>query len=787
MSSLANTDTRAHTGAELKILWNTVMRHWYLFAICLAMAFVAAYFYLRFTPPMYQVEAQVLIKDEKSYGEDILFAELGLGKKIKNMENEVLVLLSSPLMTDVVFNNNLQYRYFKSEGPILEEIYEDPPVRVLDWTGTKPSSRVTGLVVADEQGGYHFTVGENEYSGEFGGQLELPEGNIILWSSPDLKPGDELIVMALSVPEMVGYFHENLEVAIAGEESSTLVLNLKDPIAQRAHDVLMGLIEAYNKHSIDEKNKGYEGAIRLINERLEMISEELSEVEMDVEEFKSGSVTVELSAEGSLLMSEMAAYDHTISDLEVQLDVMASIREVLMKNIRSRELVPTNLSINSVTLSNELQSFNKLVSQFEQQERRLGPDHPELQLLAKQIDNLRKSIIDNLGSIEQELRFKLQASREQKGILGSRTRSLPRRERKLMEKERRKVVVENLYLYLLQKREESAISMAITTSTGSVVEPSNVPEVPVSPKRSQIWLISMFLGLALPGGIIMLMNHLNDKVEDATSIAKITSVPVLGSIATSRKETSMVVQEKTNSVVAEMFRLLRADLMYLTPGEDLNVLLITSSFSGEGKSFISMNLGMTVALTGKKVVIIELDLRKPKQEEYFGLGQNNVGVVNYLVDQNVGISEIITPSGYHKGLDVIFSGPIPPNPGELILSKRLRTLISELKNTYDFVILDSPPVGMVADALQLSDLPQATLYVVRSGYTHLPQLKVIEQIRERNKLPKPFIVLNGVRFDGASSYGGYGYGYFAEEADTKGLKGLWARIRKRTGKARSSA
>ncbi len=763
------------------------MRHWYLFAICLSLAIVVAYFYLRFTPPMYQVEAQVLIKDEKSYGEDILFAELGLGKKIKNMENEVLVLLSSPLMTDVVFNNNLQYRYFKSEGPILEEIYVEPPVRVLDWTGKKPSSRVTGVVVADEEGGYRFTVDDEQYKGEFGGQLELPEGTLILWSSPDLKPGDEIIVMALSVQEMVGFFHEKLEVAVAGEESSTLVLNLKDPSPQRAHDVLMGLIEAYNKHSIDEKNKGYEGAIRLINERLEMISEELSEVEMDVEEFKSGSVTVELSAEGSLLMSEMAAYDHTISDLEVQLDVMSSIRDVLIKNIRSRELVPTNLSINSVTLSNELQSFNKLISQFEQQERKLGPDHPELQLLAKQIDNLRKSIIDNLGSIEQELQFKLQASREQKGILGSRTRSLPRRERKLVEKERRKVVVENLYLYLLQKREESAISMAITTSTGSVVEPAGVPEVPVSPKRGQIWLIAMFLGLAVPGGVIMLMDHLNDKVEDAASIAKVTSVPVLGSIATSRDKSSMVVQEKTNSVVTEMFRLLRADLMYLTPGEDLNVLLITSSFSGEGKSFISMNLGMTIALTGKKVLILELDLRRPKQERYFGLTQRDYGVVNYLVDPTVGTKDIIVKSGFHPGLDVILSGPIPPNPGELILSKRLRTLITELRKTYDFIILDSPPVGMVADALQMSDLPQATLYVVRSGYTHLPQLKVIEEIRERNKLPKPFIVLNGVRFDGASSYGGYGYGYFAEEVEHKGLKGWWGRLRNRIGNGSSRA
>lgn len=784
MTAQPDTAPRPESGQNLRLLWSRVRRYWYLFAISLSVAFVIAYWYLKVTVPLYQVEAQVLIKDEKSYGEDILFAELGLGKKIKNVENEVLVLLSSPLMADVVFKNSLQWRYFTDAGPVLREIYVDPPIRVLDWSPATSRGRVTGEVIPDGKGGYRFIVGAKEYTGEFGGQLILPEGKLILWSDRTLAAGEGMIVMALSVEEMVGYFKEKLDVSIAGEESSILVLKLKDVSPNRAHDVLMGLIDAYNEQSIDDKNKGYEGAIRLIDERLAVVTSELSEVEKDVEVFKAKNVTVELGAEASLLMSEMAGYDHKISDLNVQMSVMDEIEGVLTRNIDGQQFLPTNLSVNNVTLSNELQSFNTLLAQREQQARKLGPDHPDLQLLGKQIDNLRGSIKENLRSLRAELRMMQGASLQQQQILESRTRSLPRRERQLVEKERRKSVVENLYLYLLQKREESTISMAVTTSTGSVVEPADIPEVPVSPKRSQVWLVALFLGLAVPSGLTLLIMNLNDRVEDASGIHKVTGVPVLASIANSRAKESMVVHASSNSVVSEMFRLLRADLQYLTPGEDLHTLLITSSCSGEGKSFISMNLGMTMALSGKKVLILELDLRKPRQERYFALSGVNKGVVNYLVDANVKAEDIIVNTGLHKDLDVILSGPIPPNPGELILSRRLRSLITELRKTYDTIILDTPPVGLVADALQLKDLPQATMYVVRAGYTRLPQLKVIEEIRTRQKLPKPFIVLNGVRFDGAGTYG-YGYGYFGESEPASGIRGWWDRLRTSPGQAKT--
>lgn len=780
--SIGSTDS----GMSARSIGALLLRYWYLFLIGPALAIAWAYWHLRVTVPMYEVKAQMLIKEEKSYGEDLLFAELGIGKKVKNLENEVLVMLSSPLMADVVRQKNMQWRYFRQDGPVQREMYSDPPVRVLDWTPTKAEGGLTGEVLADGEGGYTFIVDGREYAGEFGGRTVLPGGKLILWGSSDLKKNDRVLVRMSPVESMVAQFHENLDVSIAGEESSILVLKLKDTSPNRAHDVLMGLIDAYNERSIDEKNKGYAGAIRLIDERLAGITAELSEVEQDMETFKSRNVTVELGAEASLLMNEMAAYDHKLTDVGVQLEMMDGIEDVLTRNIEGQQYLPTGVAINNVALSNELQSYNTLLAQRDQKRRNLGPDHPELQLLDKQIGNLRGSIRDNLTTLRSELRTTLDANRYQQGLIENRTRSLPRRERMLVEKERRRSVVQDLYLYLLQKREESAINMAVTTSTGMVVEPPGMPDRPVSPKPRQVWLVALFLGLAIPGAIVLLLRRLNDRVEDAGAIRSITSVPVLATIANSRSKESMVVRAGSNSVVAETFRLLRAGLMYLTPGSDLRTLLITSSTSGEGKSFIAMNLGMTLALAGKRIVILELDLRKPKQERYFGLGTTDKGVVSYLVRKDVAVRDIIRNSGHHPGLDVILSGPVPPDPAELILSDRLRGLVAELRESYDTIILDTPPVGLVADALQLKDLAQATMYVVRVGYTHLPQLRTVEEIRAGEKLPRPFIVLNGMRYDGPGRYGygyGQGHGYFAEHGASGGLAGRMRRWAGGNGRA----
>lgn len=761
---------------NLKLILSKVRKYWYIFALIFPVVLALAYLYLRFTPSSYEAEAMLLIKDEEKSGqpvEEVVFKELGLGVKNKNLENEVFVLKSSPLMEEVVKNLELQYSYFSNEGFIKRDLHTDSPVKVINW---EPKSAKTWLLTDltfTEKGGYRLEfdkkdypeLGEkNEIWGEFGKELRFPLGQLTL-TRTDLQssPRTYSIIIA-PLREKAKELSEMLEIEPMGTESSVLKLSIKDVIPTRAEAILTNLLKEYNEQSIEDKNLSYKNSLDLLNERINMITAELGSVERDVESYKRQYNMMELSAEGSLIMQELADYNKTISGIEVQLEILEKIESFLEKNSQTFEFVPTNLTINNLTLTSQLENFNRLLADRARERNRSGPAHPDVLLYEKQIQNLRVSIIESISNIKSDLLIARNSNDNLKENLQSRMQSLPRHERELIEIERRKGIKENLYLYLLQKREEAAISMSVTVPNGKLIEPAEAG-FPVSPKPAQVILIALFLGIAIPAGLTFLLDSINDKVQVEDDIQRLTSVPLVGMLAHSSKNGSLVIKEKSRSVEAEMFRLLRANLSYIAPGEDLRKLLITSSVSGEGKSYIALNLGVTQALTGKKVLLLELDLRKPKQELYMNSSGSNgqvktPGVVDYLVNPSIMLNQIIKNSGLHPNLDFIGCGTKPPNPSELILSDRLRQMIKILDEQYDFIILDAPPVGLVADALQMKDLTEATMYVVRAGYTRKGHLQIIKDIAQKDKLPKLFAVMNDVSLNGTGIYsGGYGYAY----------------------------
>ena len=486
-----------------------------------------------------------------------------------------------------------------------------------------------------------------------------------------------------------------------------------------------------------------------------------------------------------MLMTELSGYEKQIAGTETQLEILSYIEEFLEKNRNTFEFVPTNATLTDLTLVNQIGSFNKLLSEREEQRGKLGPAHSNLAVIDKQLRNLRETIISSVRSIKKDLTITLNSNQGVKGNLQTRIQTLPRRERELVEIERRKNLKENLYLYLLQKREESAISLSITTAKSQLVEPAGVPRLPSSPNRPQIWLIVIFMGFALPTGAVFLIYALNDKLRPEDDVERATGVAVAGAIAHSRlKGTRLVVKEKSRSITTETFRLLRANLSYIASGNEVKTVLVTSGISGEGKSFMALNLGLIEAMANKRVVILDLDLRKPRQELYNSARamDTEVGVVNYLVDPELCVEDVIENSGAHPNLDIIRCGPKPPNPGELILSGRLRELVLVLSSRYDLIILDAPPVGLVADPLQMKDLADITLFVLRMGYSRKGELNLVKDIAEKNKLPRPFIVLNDLKTDNNSgfSYGnsyGYGYGsgsgYYDEDEDQPKWWQVW--------------
>lgn len=749
---------------NLKQVFYKGLGYWYFFAIALMLTLSGAYFYLQITMPVYKSEGMILIKDDENSGqtsEEILFTDLGMGKKNKTLENETLVLTSTPLMVEVVKKLSLQYQYTSIDGLKKRALYKDTPVQVVSWQPANDAVELYGVLTDNGRGGYQFEIEDLDktFNGEFGKELQLPMGALTLSHQPGEYANTQIGILILSVYGTARGIADALKVEIMGEQSSTLKLSLKDPSAERAHDIIAELMEAYNANSVAIRNKAYENTIEMVNERVRMIAENLSDEERNLETYRRNNEIMDLGVEGTQLMAEMSSFNKEITSAEVQLQIMAAMEDFLTKNRNNFEFVPTNLNLNNLTLANQLERFNQLLADRMRMESNFGPAHPELVLTQKEIQNLRQTIIENIRSIKNDLQLVSNSSKGARSTLESRMYSMPRRERELLEIERQKDVKENLYLYLLQKREEAAVSLAVTAPKGRVVEPASLSYAKLSPKGAQIWMIALFLGFAIPIGLIFFLENLNDKVQKEEDITQATSVPLGGTLGLSHSKEKLVVRENSRTAIAEMFRLLRANLAYIAPGADVKTLLMTSSTSGEGKSFIALNLGMSLALSGKKVLIVELDLRKPKQETYMSIEPIEEGIVNYLVDHSMKPSKILRNTGLHLNLDFIGSGPVPPNPGELILSPRLRDLLNEMRDRYDFIILDAPPVGLVADALQMKDLADATMYVVRMGYTHKGQLQIVEDIAQKDKLPRPFIVLNAVPVNKPGQTGSYAYGY----------------------------
>jgi tyrosine-protein kinase Etk/Wzc len=749
---------------NLKQVFYKGLGFWYLFAIALMLTLSGAYFYLQITMPVYKSEGMILIKDDENSGqpnEEIFFTDLGMGKKNKTLENETLVLTSTPLMVEVVKKLSLQYQYTSIDGLKKRALYKDTPVQVVSWQPANDAVELYGVLTDNGRGGYQFEIEDLDktFNGEFGKELQLPMGSLTLSHQPGEYANTQIGILILSVYGTARGLTDALKVEIMGEQSSTLKLSIKDHSAERAHDIITELMEAYNANSVAIRNKAYENTIEMVNERVRMIAENLSDEERNLETYRRNNEIMDLGVEGTQLMAEMSSFNKEITSAEVQLQIMATVEDFLTKNRNNFEFVPTNLNLNNLTLANQLERFNQLLADRMRMESNFGPAHPELVLTQKEIQNLRQTIIENIRSIKNDLQLVSNSSKGARSTLESRMYSMPRRQRELLEIERQKDVKENLYLYLLQKREEAAVSLAVTAPKGRVVEPASLSYAKLSPKGAQMWMIALFLGFAIPIGFIFFLENLNDKVQKEEDITQATSVPLGGTLGLSHSKEKLVVRENSRTAIAEMFRLLRANLAYIAPGADVKTLLMTSSTSGEGKSFIALNLGMSLALSGKKVLIVELDLRKPKQETYMSIEPIEEGIVNYLVDHSMKPSKILRNTGLHLNLDFIGSGPVPPNPGELILSPRLRDLLNEMRDRYDFIILDAPPVGLVADALQMKDLADATMYVVRMGYTHKGQLQIVEDIAQKDKLPRPFIVLNAVPVNKPGQTGSYAYGY----------------------------
>ena len=710
---------------DLKLILLSYIRYWYLFIILIAIALGVAYLYLRYyAVSQYSAYSTILIKDDKT-STDIL-GDLSSFKYAKNIDNETEVISSKRLMKRVISELGLASSYYV-EGRVRDtEIYGNVlPIKVLvnDMDSTLLNKTFTVLLKSNNS----FKL--DDYTGNskvyrLGEKIHKPYGTFtIVAATTKSFAGLKLIVRFQNIQQVADYYNSAIEVQPVNKNASVLIISLVDPISDKARDVINKLTSVYNKEAIEDKNLITTNTLKFLDNRLQYLRTDLSGVEKTVEKYKSVNGLTDITTQASDYTTQASNYNAQLSEWAIQIDILESIEGYLGKSTDNNSMVPSTLGIKDETLLNLIGKFNDLQLERERMLRTTQPGNPLVQNLNEQLVNLKINLLENLRNIKRGLQITSNNLKSSSGQFQSKIKRVPAMERELLEINRQQLIKQSIYSYLLQKREETALSLAATASIARVIDPAVSSRRPISPNSQTVYLIALLIGLGIPFAGIYVSNMLNNKVQTQQDVANATATPILGEIAHNDSKEVVVVANGYRTPIAEMFRLIRANLSFATMGREKSVLLINSSISGEGKTFFSINLGASLTITGKRVILLDLDLRNPKVSKELQM-PDAIGITNYLVSHDVSISDIIRHCEKVPGLFIASSGPLPPNPAELMMSPKLAHLIQELKDIFDYIIIDAPPIGQVADALTLSALVDFTLYLVRYNYTKKSQLEI---------------------------------------------------------------
>ncbi|MDB5248376.1 MAG: polysaccharide biosynthesis tyrosine autokinase [Segetibacter sp.] len=730
-----------------------------LFILCLGISIGIAYIYLRYKIPFYNSSIALLIKDDKnSRGNTDALDEIALFKSKSNLANEIEILKSATLMEKVVRVTGLNTSYLVEGNLKRTEVYGYRPFNY-EPVALKDSNSAYNVVLTfnDKRNFKVEGLGEKWYqSGEI---VHGKQGDfrINLNSGSTFNPQYKYIVQYQTPFQAASSIAGGLAIRQLNREASILKINFISEIPQKGRDILNELVKAYNSTTIENKNKVVDNTVKFIDDRLILLTSELGKVEQGLEDFKQRNELVNIETQSQGQFDVMKTTNEKLNEQEIRLQVINMINNYISNPGKKYSLVPSSLGLDDPTLLALVGTYNQMQLEREEKLKTMPEANPVMQVMENQIEKVRVSILENLSNIKRSteiLRTKFYADYNS---LKGQIRTVPSKERELLEIARQQGIKEKLYLFLLQKREESAITIAASTSNAAAVDPATTIWAPVSPDRSGTIRMALIIGLLIPAAFIYLKELLNDKVTNRSDITKITQMPIVGEIAHNKMaDREVVIGAKDRSIIAEQFRVSRTNLQYFITDKKSPVILVTSSMAAEGKTFTSMNLGAVWAVANKKTVILELDLRKPKISKALGL-LDKKGISNYIVGDAVKeeLPVLVTNT---TNLYIVPAGPIPPNPSELLLDEKIEILFNYLKETFDFIIIDSAPLGLVSDAKVLSRYADCTVYVVRQRYTPKKQIDYINDLYVRKTFSNIGLLINDVKLTGANSYYGYGYG-----------------------------
>jgi len=769
--------------------------HWPWFVASILVCLISAWGYLHFQTPVYQISASIMTKDDKKGGSGSADLEsLGLGGMMtstQSIDNEIEVLRSKTILKEVVNNLELYITYNDEDEFPRKEMYKTSPV-VVNLTPQEadklPGAALLDMKISPEGAlNVNLKVGLNEYNqyfdklpavlptnvGTFGFALRdsLVNGKI------KGQKADRHISVVVSHPfDMAKGYQGALSIAPTSKATSVATVSLVNTNIQRGQDFINKLMEMYNRNTNNDKNEVAEKTREFINERIKIIDEELGNTEEKLETFKRNAGLTDISSDAQLAVSGNAEYERKRVENGTQINLVRDLAKYINNPSNEYEVLPSNIGLTDNGLTTQLERYNELVIERKRLLRTSTENNPMIINLDMSIRAMRTNVKTALdGTLQGLLIVKADLDREANRF-SRRISDAPGQERQYVSIARQQEIKAGLYLMLLQKREENAITLAATANNAKIIDEPVAVGGPVSPKPKMIYMIALVLGVGLPVGIIFLIGLTKFKIEGRGDVEKLTRLPIVGDVPlTTEKNGSIAVFENQNDLMSETFRNVRTNLQFILKN-DQKVILVTSTVSGEGKSFISSNLAISLSLLGKKVVIVGLDIRKPGLNKVFNISRKEQGITQYLSNPEKNLMELVQPSDVSKNLYILLGGTVPPNPTELLARNGLDKAIETLKKNFDYVILDTAPVGMVTDTLLIGRVADLSVYVCRADYTRKAEFTLINELAENNKLPNLCTVINGLDLQkrkygyyyGYGKYGkyygygkryGYGYGY----------------------------
>lgn len=776
-------DTQANVNMTMKDFLLACLFRWKWFVLSVIIALILAGLYLAKKQPIYTRSAEVLIKNTKGGGGSLSselsgLSEMGIFSASSSVSNELIVMKSPALLMEVVRRMNLDVNY-TVPGYRDYTLYGDRNPIKITFANLKDDDFVSFDVKIKKDGTFEMDgFSKNGYdlegsvSGKLNTTMKTPVGRLYISTTPayaKLKGDLDINIVRTSILSATQICKSKFDAFFTSKTASVITLKYEDVSMQRAEDILNMIIKVYQEGWMDDKNQIALSTSRFITERLSVIEKELGNVDSDISSYKSRNLVPDVSEAARMYMTNANQANNELLNLNNQLYMLTFIREQLMDNTKKNQLLPSGMLSHNAGLESQISKFNELQMQRNNLASSSSEGNPLVKDLDQQLATLRTAVSGSLNNTINQVRIQINGMQAKANQNTAQIASSPIQAKQLLSVERQQKVKEALYIYLLQKREENQLSQAFTAYNTRIVTPPMGSRRPTAPVRRNIWLVALLLGLAIPAAIVYIVESLDTKIRGKKDIENVT-IPFIGEIplyGDKKKrleaEGKILVQAKKRNMINEAFRVVRTNVEFMSNSYDnAKVFMVTSINPGSGKTFVTINLASSFTLKDKKVIVLDLDIRKGSVGRYLNIGTKTRGVANYLSGQETDWKKMIVNSADCPRLDILPCGTIPPNPAELLSNGRLEELIADLREQYDYIFLDSAPVDIVADTAIIADQADMTIFVIRTGLLNKDMIPTIEGYYTDKKLKNMGLVLNGSEI-ATGRYGyhrhGYGYGY----------------------------